>query len=165
LLQHAVREEKWHNENPRASPRASPGTSRTVERPLQLIYIELAHAQHMIDRSTALYRDLADVPTDHSPRSPALAGPYARVAIGPAYDLTSDFHFEPRPERCDHDIRPYAPDAKLLGLVDTEAHQAGAMGVEILRLGAELTVGTREEKLVGDEEVEGIYVSIELRRP
>ena len=101
----------------------------------------------------------------HAPRSPVLSGPYASVAIGPAHDLATYFDLEPG-TKCRHrDIRPHPPDAKLLRLVRSEAHHAGTMGVEILRLCAELTVRTGEEQLVGDEEIEDVNVRGELRCP
>ena len=54
-------------------------------------------------------------------------------------------------------------DAQLLRLVRAEADGAGAMGLEVLRLGREPAVGAGEEELVGEEAVECRDVGGELR--
>ena len=101
---------------------------------------------------------------NHTPRTRALANPYARVTIRACVEHSVHLHIQSCTKSSNGDVRSDAPHAQFLRLMRTEANNALRMRVEILRLGGELPIRTGEEEIVTDELVENGNVIAELRR-
>ena len=100
---------------------------------------------------------------DDAPVVDRLAGPHARVPHDVVEGLSAKGTGEVRAQRDDGDVLANAPDAQFLWFMGRDADAAGAMRREIVGLGVELSVGTGEEQLVGNEQVQGVHVGRELR--
>jgi hypothetical protein len=97
----------------------------------------------------------------HAP-SALLTRPHSRIAIGALNGGPIDLDNEARSKGDDCYIGTDAANAQLSGLVTTNAHHAGLVGREVLRLGAQLPVWARKEKILGDESIERVDISREL---
>ena len=75
---------------------------------------------------------------------------------------TVDLDNEARPKRDDGHIRTDAANAQLSWIVIANSHNAGLVGGKVLRLGTQLPVGAREEKVLGNQPVERVDISRQL---
>ena len=102
------------------------------------------------------------MPGDDTPWSASLTGPHPRVAIGPRHSRTANSDLETGTKGGDVDVLAHPTDPQFLGLVLEQANGARSVGLEILRLGRELSVRPGEQEFVGDEPVQGSDVGTEL---
>ena len=100
---------------------------------------------------------------DHAPFAVSFSRPDSRVAVGPAHELPGYLYLEPRSERRHDDVRCNSAHAQLFRHMRPEPDEPGPMRLEILRLGSELPVRTREQELIGDQPIERRNVRRELR--
>jgi hypothetical protein len=104
------------------------------------------------------------VPSDGTPPVVTFARPDPSVAVRPPYEASRDLHGESSTQRDDGDVGPDAPYAKLHGLMLAESDLPASVGGQVLRLGSELPVWSRKQKLVGDQRIERVDICRELRR-
>src|SRR5689334_5834143 len=104
-------------------------------------------------------RDLAG---DHAPPTIGFARPDPRVAIRTFHQLAVHFDGKVCAQRGDRYIRTHGAHPQLVRLMAPEAHDAGAMGLEVLRLRRELPIRAGEEEVVADERIQLGQVASQL---
>jgi hypothetical protein len=102
--------------------------------------------------------------SDYPPGFTAFSSPNSCVSERPSNLVALNVNGQTRAQRGDRDIGTDTADSELFRLVRVEAHDAGCVGLKILRLGSELAVGTCEQEFVSDKAVQRVDVGGQLRK-
>jgi len=98
----------------------------------------------------------------HDAPGALLARPHSSVAIGALDHRAVDLNNETRTKGNDRNIGTDAANSQLGWFVFADSHDTGSVRRQILRLRTQLSVGTREEKVLSNEPVEHANVGREL---